>query len=241
MGILRLFLSFCIMVFFASCHDASNNAQDEVGQEERTATEEATNDSIVPPSEGPVVLGPTFPGAPVLPDFWEREGAKRRGNHDDNICDDCIYAQSGFSSGPDGWYEIETLPYPTTTLLSQNGNSGVAEGDIAYTDTGITINESGTYWASINVILLNENEEYTPLIPLFLIRNNVFDPLSASQYLGTTVSVMPDVVTSVNTDGILVNVARGTTLSIVATNGGSPQPEDVTVVAWSISLFRICD
>lgn len=242
MVVYRLIIFIFVVVIWAGCHDSSKKPGEEIGQEEKIITEENNQEGqLIPPSDGPISVSPLLPAPPITPDFWERDKAERRGNHDDNICDDCIFATSTFSSGPDGWYDIITSPYPQTVPLSLNGNFQFREGNILTTDTGITINEGGSYWVSVNVILLNENQEYTPLIPIFLVPNDVFDPLAQSTFIGTTVSVMPDVVTSVNVDGIVPNLSRGTTLSLVATNGGSPQPEIVTVVSWSISLFRICD
>jgi hypothetical protein len=165
---------------------------------------------------------------------------------DDNDCHcekDCDLGNAGFSTtSPDNWFEIQTQVYPETVLLSQGRNNGLVQGDVSLTPTGLKVNESGTYWASFSAVLLNNNPEYTPLIPIFLVQNGQFSPSDgAGTLLGATVSLPPNYISTAQGSGPLTNVQEGTILSILATNGGSPQPEPVTVVSWNMSIYKICD
>ncbi len=164
---------------------------------------------------------------------------------DDGGCNckkDCDLGTAGFSTtSPDSWFEISTLPYPQTILLSRNRNNGQVQGDVDLTPNGLEINESGTYWVSFSVVLVNDNEQYTPLIPVFLVQNGQFSPAESAGLLGGVVSLPANLISTVQGSGPLRDVKEGTTLTIIATNGGSPQPEPVRVVSWSMSLYKICD
>lgn len=154
----------------------------------------------------------------------------------------CQIGTAGFSTqNPADWYDILTFAFPETTPLSLNRNRGSTQGNVQLNSTGITIGQAGNYSVSITAILTNNNQSYTPLIPIFLVRDGVFDPSDTSSIGG--VSLVPfEQITTIQATGVLEYVTAGTTLSIVATNGGSPQPEPIKVVGWSISAFRIpCD
>jgi len=156
-------------------------------------------------------------------------------------CNTCNLGSASFSGGPPDWFVIQTPTYPEFVLLSANRNVGSTQGNVKLTPTGLKINKSGNYSVSFSAILLNNNPAYTPLLPVFVIRNGIFDPTD-TLILGGVVSLPNGLFETVQGTGILENVKAGTTLSIIATNGGSPEPEPVTVIAWGISAYRIpCD
>ncbi len=156
-----------------------------------------------------------------------------------NCCFKCTLGSVGFTTNhPANWYVLETEPYPVTVLLSKNANYGSTQGDMRKTSTGLKINESGNYSVSFSAILTNTDPTYTPLIPVFVVRNGVFKPNDTTN-LGGVVSLPISLVGTVQGTGILQDVKAGTILSLVATNGGSPEPQPVTVLSWSISAFKI--
>jgi hypothetical protein len=191
------------------------------------------NPGLIPPML-PIAPVPGFIGSDVSDD----DGAEC-------CCDEsCDFANSGFSTmSPDDWYVIETHSYPDTVLLSKNRNKGFTQGGVALNPTGVTVKEAGNYWVTFSAIALytNDEEPYSPLIPIFLIRNNNFDPSDDSAILGSVGSLPEGMVTTIQGSGVLKDVDKNTLLTIVATNGGSPDPEPITIVSWGISLFKICD
>lgn len=157
-------------------------------------------------------------------------------------CSETPLGTAGFStSNPDQWYSISTSPYPITVPLSLHRNIGSTQGHIHLTSSGLKIDAPGDYWVSFAAFLLNNQENYAALIPVFLLRNDIFDPTD-TMTLSTIVSLPSGFVNVAQISGILRNVKKGTRLSLVATNGGSPDPQPITVIAWDISLFKIpCD
>lgn len=136
------------------------------------------------------------------------------------------------------WYQITTQPYPTVVPLSLNRDRGSTQGNVKLTPTGLLIRQPGNYSVTFNAILVNNEPNYAPLIPVFLIRNDIFDP-NATDILGNVVTLPPNFINTVQFTGILENVKPCTKLSLVATNGGSPEPQPITVISWSISAYRI--
>ena len=152
--------------------------------------------------------------------------------------DKCHLGTSGFSVVDSNlWYPITTFSYPVITPLSLNGNRTSSQGEVIATSTGLTLNEPGNYSVSFQAILVNNQISSGSLIPVFLISNGVFDPL-APMGLGSIATLSQGSPGSVQGTGILENVTAGTTLSLVATNGSAPQ-EDVTVISWYITAFKI--
>lgn len=150
----------------------------------------------------------------------------------------CHLGSAGFSTtSAQSWYTINTLPYPTTVPLSLNRNQGFTEGKVELTPTGLLIREPGNYSISFSAILQNNDPEYTALIPVFVSLNEAFDPLDIP--VGSVVALPTGLVNTVHGTGILHQVKAGTTISLIATNGGSPQPQAIHVVAWNMSLFKI--
>lgn len=147
------------------------------------------------------------------------------------------FGSAGFGvTDPNLWYTISTNSYPEVTPLSQQRNKGLSEGGAYLSPTGFTIGEEGNYWVEITVILQNPGTEAL-LIPFFLVENETFD--GDNPQLGGVVTLPSQYITSAHGTGILQNVAPGTRLSIVATNGGYPFPQDITVAGWGISLHKL--
>jgi len=150
----------------------------------------------------------------------------------------CQIGTSGFSTmDPSNWYEIETFSYPVTTPLSINRSRGSTQGNIQLTDTGLIIGQSGNYSVSVTAILLNTGNDPI-LIPMFLVLNGIFDPSNPS-IIGGVGTLLPGQITTIQATGVLEYVTPGTALSLVATNGGNPDPVPITVVGWGITVFRI--
>lgn len=159
----------------------------------------------------------------------------RRRCHSDNKCQ---LGVAGFSGGPNDWYEINTLSYPDVVPLSQFRNYGSYQGKIWLTPQGLIINEPGNYYVTITSILQNNDPENTVFIPTFLAINGIFNPGDTTG-LGAVASLPPGLIITAQGSGILQNVQAGTLLSIVAANGGNPNPIPVTVVSWGINVFKI--
>lgn len=140
---------------------------------------------------------------------------------------------------PGLWYTITTNSYPETVPLSQGRNHGSKRGALYLSPTGFTIGRDGNYWVSVTAVMQNPGEE-TILIPVFLVRDETFDPEDSTS-LGDVVTLVPNEVTSLHASGVVMDLKAGTRLSLVATNGGSPTPQPVNVVAWEISMFRLPD
>lgn len=137
--------------------------------------------------------------------------------------------------GPDEWYTITTDSYPDVVLLSQQQNMGSSKGGVYISPTGFTIGEAGNYWISITAILQNPGSD-TILVPVFLVKNETFDP--ENPLVGGVATLEPGLITNLHGTGIVEDIGPGTRLSLVASNGDSSL-EDVTVIAWAISLFKL--
>lgn len=154
-------------------------------------------------------------------------------------CKSCQLGVAGFSTmNSADWYVINTSSYPITVPLSLNRNNGSTQGDIHLTSTGLKIKKRGNYFVSFTAILLNNDPDATAFIPIFLVPDGTFDPANTSN-IGTVVALPPGFIASVGASGILQNVKPGTKFSIVAANGGGPDPQPITVIGWNISLFKI--
>lgn len=140
---------------------------------------------------------------------------------------------------PGLWYTITTNSYPETVPLSQGRNHGAKRGALYLSPTGFTVGRDGNYWVSVTAVMQNPAEE-TILIPVFLVRDEIFDPEDSTS-VGDVVTLVPNEVTSLHASGVVMDLKAGTRLSLVATNGGSPTPQPVNVVAWEISMFKLPD
>jgi hypothetical protein len=148
------------------------------------------------------------------------------------------FGMAGFSvTDPNLWYTIETNSYPDGTLLSQGRNKGSVEGSVYLSPTGFTIGEAGNYWVNITAILQNP-EDTNILIPVYLVRDDTFDPTDPLA-IGGVATIKTEELITIQGSGVLEKVTPGTRLSLVAMNGGSESPVPVTVVAWGISLFKM--
>lgn len=147
------------------------------------------------------------------------------------------FGNAGFGvTDPSLWYTISTHSYPDSVPLSLNRNKGLSEGEVYLSPTGFTIGEEGSYWVNITAILQNPGTD-SILIPVFLAQNETFN--EESPEIGGVVTLAPNIITSVHGTGVIKNIEAGTRLSLVATNGGDPLPQDVNVVGWGISLFKL--
>lgn len=154
----------------------------------------------------------------------------------------CQLGTASFSTtNPAQWYIVNAPAYPNTAPLSLYRNGGFTEGDVRLTSTGLKIRKSGNYSVNFSAFLLNNDPINSFLFPVFLVPNGVFDPTNTS-IITSLVSLTPGLPGVVQATGILKNVKAGTKLSLVVTNGSTSIPVPVTVIAWSISLFKIpCD
>lgn len=156
----------------------------------------------------------------------------------------CQLGMAGRSvNNPALWYTVNTPVYPATVPLSIDRNNGFAKGKVELTPNGLLIGEAGDYSVTFSAILQNPIEEYTAVIPVFLSLNGQFNPLDPLQSsLGGVVTLPTGFINTVQGTGILHDVPAGTFLALIASNGGSPDPQPIRVVAWNISLFKIaCD
>lgn len=163
-------------------------------------------------------------------------------DHAENCCDDCSYASAVFGTSDLGdFYTILPPLYPEVDDLSLNRNKGFTEGSMVLNSKGIGIGESGSYWVSFNATLFFDNSSEEKTVPVFVITNGEFDPSGAAPMLARTETVVPGVVTSIQGSGIMRHLPAGTTLSLVASNGGSSVFDaPITVISWDINIHRIC-
>lgn len=136
------------------------------------------------------------------------------------------------------WYTIETNSYPETVQLSQSRNKGIAEGNVFLSPTGFTIGEAGNYWVSFSAVLQNPSSDDGALIPVFLVIDETFD-FDSPSLIGSVIELRPNQINTAQGTGILKDVAAGSRISLVATNGGNPFPQDVNVSSWSISVHKL--
>jgi hypothetical protein len=251
---------FCL--FLSSCDFSTNEKASRLSGEAKTEdpAEIVVNDNdsdplVVPGSGAP----PVDPMTPIIgPNFWSASGVPGLGadsdargqNADDNgdsdnegecECPGCNFGTSSFSGSPPDWFVVNTMSYPSTVVLSQNQNAGSVRGGVSLNSTGLEITEPGTYEATFNAILLNNDSMNTPLLPLFLVSNGALDLSNPPTQLGAVGSLPPNQILTFQSTGILEDLAAGTTLSILITNGGSPDPVPITVIGWSIVVHKICD
>lgn len=140
------------------------------------------------------------------------------------------------------WYSVTTYPFPSTVPLSLRRNRGFTKGgNIKLLSDGLCINEPGDYTLTFQITVLNTNPNAI-IIPIFLVRND--NPIQnsdgvVSAELGNTALVLAGALDTINSTGPVVNICKGTKLSLVISNGASVQPEPIIVIAWSISAVRI--
>lgn len=156
------------------------------------------------------------------------------------ISKDCCklrpYASSNFFiTDPSLLYNITLSNFPQTVLLSQHRSGGFKKGDIQLTDTGVKINASGTYSISFAANLLNPGSTSAQIL-ISLSENGVFTP--SANTIGCIVQLPRGLATIVQRTGILKNVKKGTTLSIIASIVDGSEPQTIAV-GWNISLFRL--
>ena len=116
---------------------------------------------------------------------------------------------------------------------------------IELTDDGLRINKAGTYSITFTAVIQNPSTEYSAIFPVFLAFNDQFNPddprgLGATAFLcpgsGDLACASGETLTSTAT---IPNIPCGTKISLVVSNGGSPQPEPLRIFGWGISVHRI--
>ena len=148
------------------------------------------------------------------------------------------FGTSGYGNhGPDEWYSVDTHSYPEVAPLSLERNLGTSSGRVYLSPTGITIGEAGDYEVSVTAILQNPEED-SVLIPFYLSLDETFDPEDSNPVGGVGVFA-PGEIATLHGDGFIRDVAEGTRLSLVITNGGYPESRSVLVAGWAISVKRI--
>jgi hypothetical protein len=95
------------------------------------------------------------------------------------------------------------------------------------------VQDPGRYWIDFSAILLQTSPSYTALIPVFLRINGFLDP--NNPVLGGVVALQPGIIATAR-EACAVQLPGCATL---ASNGGSPEPQPVTVLGWKICLFKI--
>ena len=164
---------------------------------------------------------------------------RSKGNYQSKTCP---RATAGFlpSSGINDPYTIDTQFFPQTVPLSLARNFGTKEGNVKLESTGLKILESGDYLVSFTALINNTNADQV-FVPLFLVRDNAFDPTNQN-YVGGSTTIPGQFITEIQGTGILYDVKKDTHLSILATNVAPslPQPVSLSIYAWSITVLKIC-
>ncbi len=165
---------------------------------------------------------------------------KKKTNAEESVaCQKCHLGVVGFSAqSPDTWYQMSVPTHPETVPLSLNADRGSKQGKIKLTPEGLKILEPGNYSVTFTAILLNNDPNATAIIPVYLVRNGVYDPQDLLT-LGNIVALQPGLLGTVQITGILEDIKEETTLSLRASNGASSEPQEISVIAWDISAFKI--
>lgn len=161
-------------------------------------------------------------------------------NKDSRCCQKCALGSSRFlATDSENWYTITAPNFPNSVLLSRNSNQGFKEGAVRVTPTGLKLNEAGNYSVSFTAIIASDNAVDTLFIPVFISVNSVFDPFNTTNIGSVTILPPGGGAGAVQGSGIIHNAKKGTTLSLVTANTSTPNPENLTVINWSISAFKI--
>lgn len=178
----------------------------------------------------------TLPCQILFGQILDLDNAEFSPKHHSNCHESCQLGTAAFGvTSPTFWYTINTLSYPNAVPLSLNRNLGFSQGDIKLKPNGLKIYEKGNYSVSFSAILQNNEIEGAALIPVFVALDGSFSQTS----IGGVVTLPTGQLNTVYGTGILENIEEGTRLTLVATNGGSPNPQPITVISWSISVFKI--
>lgn len=253
---IKLYFLLLVSVFIVSCGSsesdqglsdsvisgkASSSATDNI-QKVKPLEEEEVSEQFVPVPTQPVVVEDL--GAPLPLDLYAALGGGGGGGIRRHCNNDSCDLGVATHTAPDlNWYVVNTEAFPIVKPLSIDRNAGFTRGAVELTDTGLKVNVAGTYWVSYfaTMAFFNDADDYNPLIPIFLIKNGVFNPEETASLLGTTQTMLKNFIMTFTGSGLVADLQAGDTLSLVITNGGSPQPEPITILAWSISAHKICD
>lgn len=148
-------------------------------------------------------------------------------------------ARARFTMDPSQFIVVQTPAFPDVVPASIDPNAGSTQGAFQLTPNGLKVCLAGNYLVNYSLTLRNDNPNYQPVIPTFLIQNGEFNQDVVLNLIGSTASLPPNEIRTLSATGILENVACGTVFSLVMTNGGSPEPEPVTLLDWNINAIRL--
>ena len=236
------------LLLTSACKDASNKNKttlDTSSQESKNKIIEEKPIDLINNEEVVVTDVPRFVPAPATSGFVEGFNDRSGFNSDDE--DNCDLGSVGFRDpSTQLWYTVETPYFPEFALLSDNRNTAAIQGDLAFNNSGVIIEQGGSYAVSFNAIVYaNDDDDISGLNVFLLARapddtNNNIDAFDLTRQIGTISEIPYNTFVTLHGSGILQNLTRGDYLSIV-TNNIEGLTQDITVAAWTISLERICN
>jgi hypothetical protein len=249
----KYYLSLTTIIFLAmtACQQPEQKTEADFTKETNSINEKieipVINDSIEEPVAD-IVDVPKFipaPPAPIPAFIGGRGDGNRTGNSDDDH--NCDLGTAGFYKYDDdddddeSSYSLSIDNYPDGNLISLIRNTGSTQGDITLSPTGLIVNKDGTYWANFSATIQNNDQAINALLNIFLVPNGIFNPLDNVSTLVAHGYIQPNEIITINGSGILQNLEKETSLSIFATNVGTPLFTGVNISSWNISIHRICD
>lgn len=151
----------------------------------------------------------------------------------------CTLGAAGYLSMPNGNYSVETFPFPQFVPLSKHRNEGFTQGQVKLKKNGIKINKAGNYAVNFSVTLKNPLTEES-VAPSFFVALAIDGKATISPFTISVANIPSSTTFTVPFSGILENVKPGTTLSLQILNGGElPQPVEIIVISWKITVERI--
>ena len=142
---------------------------------------------------------------------------------------------------PFNLYTILVPTYPESVLLSKNRNTGSVKGRIKLLDTGLKIKKAGNYFVTFSAGLNNPEPDYTAFILVFIALDGVFNVEDPFANGGDVVQLDPLVGAIAKGSAVLRNVPAGTTITLFASNLGSPYIQPINIGAWNINIFEISE
>jgi len=144
-----------------------------------------------------------------------------------------VCAEAAKEGGP--LYNLDTRAYPSVVTASLYRNSGKTTCDESFwlTDSGFVVKCGGNYYVTFEITAIG-----TYGFVFLLGKNFLLDPTDLN-IIATTNAVQGS--STVKAAGIIRNLAPCTSLSILVTNVGSPQPAPVSISNWRLTALKICD
>lgn len=237
-----------LLLLASACKDASNTnktTSDNSSQESKNKTIAEQPIDFINNEEVVVTDVPRFVPSPAASGFVEGFNDRSGFNSDDE--DNCDLGSVGFrDTSRQRWYTVETPYFPEFALLSDNRNSAAIQGDLAFNNSGVIIEQGGSYAVSFNaVVYANDDDDISGLNVFLLARapddsNTSIDAFDLTRQVGTLSEIPYNTFVTLHGSGILQNLTRGDYLSLV-TNNIDNDTKNITVAAWTISLERICN